>query len=159
MRLSSDDACLSELSAKVILIVACAVALLAVSMIWMLRPPRPETESEAMNSMGDSQDYLLFTSDLERAVAEIESIGGVVTHRLGDRILVARLSGGADPQALAAASPSPPADLDETELLLARAWQSKGTKQDLEKARTLDKRKWDAPGYEAPEYDSPESEQ
>jgi hypothetical protein len=143
-------------SPRAILIVTGAVALFAVSMVWLFRALDPE--SEGVNSMSGFQEYLLFTSDLERAVAEIESIGGAVTHRLGDRIFVARLAGGVDPQALAAASPNPPPDLNETEQLLVSAWRSKGTKHDLEKTQRDEKRKWDDPGYESPEYDSPESD-
>jgi len=108
--------------------------------------------------MSDYQEHILFTSDFEQAVAEIESIGGAVTHRLGERIFVARLAGEMDPQALSAASPDSPPDLNEVEQRLISAWRSVGAKQNPDKAQRDEKRKWDAPGYEPPKYDLPESD-
>ncbi len=108
--------------------------------------------------MNKYQEYLLFTADLERAVADIESIGGAVTHRLGRRIIVVRLSSEADLDSIAGISREPPSDLSETENLVIGAWHAKSEKEEANELPESEGLKWDAPGYEPPEYDSPESE-
>ena len=94
---------------------------------------------------------LLFTRDIEAATAEIEDLGGRVTHRFSDRAFVAEVPESADLSQLTASTSERPGDLDAVVSVLVDAWELRSTTglspRPAPEGQGLN---WDAPGYESP---------
>ncbi len=95
-------------------------------------------------------ELLLFSSDFEAAKAELEAAGASITHRLGDRIFVARLPEGLDVRSSDLVSAEVPADVDEAERIVIEAWRSRGLKENAREAEAAEGLAWDAEGREPP---------
>ena len=94
---------------------------------------------------------LLYTRDIERAVAEVDDIGGRVTHRFSDRAFVAELPERADLTGLTTATSERPADLDPVTRLLVDAWEVRlANSLSPGPAPEGQGLTWDAPGYQSP---------
>lgn len=90
-------------------------------------------------------DHMLFSSDAGAARAEIERLGGRVTHVFTNRAFVASLPDDVDPSHLEASSANPPEDLDAMSAAMADAWRTREAKPPNAEAIP-----WDAPGFKPP---------
>ena len=69
------------------------------------------------------RDYLLFTSDMSEAVAEIESLGGCVITEFSENVLAAHFADSIDLASLTKSGIDPPAELDHDSRILVEAWE------------------------------------
>ena len=94
---------------------------------------------------------LLFARDIEAATAQVDDLGGRVTHRFSDRAFVAELPEGADLSGLTESTSERPGDLDEVTRLLVDAWEVRlANSLSPGPAPAGQGMTWDAPGFQSP---------
>ena len=96
------------------------------------------------------QETILFTQAYQNAKDEIDGVGGHVTHKLTDTLMVVNLPDSIDPATLRHSSPNPPSSLDETSQLALDAWRALQVKASRAAPDATEGLSWGTPGYEAP---------
>jgi hypothetical protein len=100
-----------------------------------------------------AQVFLLYTLDTQEAQQEITALGGRITQKFTDTVIVASLPDSVDPQKLSQSTTKQPNSLDIVSQLAVNSWNKLQLKESSE--RSIDAAEglsWDAPGYLPPQF-------
>lgn len=98
------------------------------------------------------ENIILFAGDINRAKAEIQSLGGQVTQQFTSRVFVAKLPEKVDPASLKESTTKKPSDLDDISKLTLAAWEASQEKSNTRSPSQTEGLDWDAPGFTPPEF-------